>query len=92
MKLDSVTLAVMNNRLAAIADEMGVVLGQTAFSPNIKERHDFSCAIFDARGELVAQAAVRSRGSTRAGRSGSGRIVRAPIRDPRATDAASHAP
>jgi len=37
--------------------EMGVVLGQTAFSPNIKERHDFSCAIFDARGELVAQAA-----------------------------------
>ena len=57
MKLDSVTLAVMNNRLAAIADEMGVVLGQTAFSPNIKERHDFSCAIFDARGELVAQAA-----------------------------------
>jgi N-methylhydantoinase B len=57
MKLDSITLAVMNNRLAAIADEMGVVLGQTAFSPNIKERHDFSCAIFDARGELVAQAA-----------------------------------
>ena len=35
MKLDPVTLAVMNNRLAAIADEMGVVLGQTAFSPNI---------------------------------------------------------
>ncbi len=57
MKLDPITLAVMNNRLAAIADEMGVVLGQTAFSPNIKERHDFSCAIFDARGELVAQAA-----------------------------------
>ncbi len=57
MKLDAITLAVMNNRLAAIADEMGVVLGHTAFSPNIKERHDFSCAIFDARGELVAQAA-----------------------------------
>src|SRR5215471_16470169 len=57
MKLDAVALAVMNNRLAAIADEMGVVLGQTGFSPNIKERHDFSCAIFDARGELVAQAA-----------------------------------
>ncbi|MGO8753409.1 MAG: hydantoinase B/oxoprolinase family protein, partial [Thermoguttaceae bacterium] len=34
-----------NSRLAAIADEMGVVLGQTAFSPNIKERHDFSCPI-----------------------------------------------
>ena len=47
----------MNNRLAAIAEEMGVVLGQTGFSPNIKERHDFSCALFDGRGELVAQAA-----------------------------------
>ena len=57
MKLGPVTLAVMNNRLAAIAEEMGVVLGQTGFSPNIKERHDFSCALFDGRGELVAQAA-----------------------------------
>jgi N-methylhydantoinase B len=57
MKLDPVTLAVMNNRLAAIAEEMGVVLGMTAFSPNIKERHDFSCALFDGAGELVAQAA-----------------------------------
>src|SRR4029077_888958 len=57
MKLDPVTLAVMNNRLAAIAEEMGVVLGQTGFSPNIKERHDFSCALFDVGGELVAQAA-----------------------------------
>jgi N-methylhydantoinase B len=57
MKLDAVALAVMNNLLAAIAEEMGVVLGQTAYSPNIKERHDFSCALFDARGELVAQAA-----------------------------------
>jgi N-methylhydantoinase B len=57
MRLDAVTLAVMNNRLAAIAEEMGVVLGQTAFSPTIKERHDFSCALFDERGELIAQAA-----------------------------------
>ncbi len=57
MKLDPVTLAVMNHRLAAIAEEMGVVLGQTAYSPNIKERRDYSCALFDARGELVAQAA-----------------------------------
>src|SRR6516165_11126319 len=57
MKLDAVSLAVMNNRLAAIAEEMGVVLGQTGYSPNIKERHDFSCALFDAQGELVAQAA-----------------------------------
>ncbi|HTR60265.1 MAG TPA: hydantoinase B/oxoprolinase family protein [Candidatus Binataceae bacterium] len=57
MKLDAIALAVMNNRLAAIAEEMGVVLGQTGYSPNIKERHDFSCALFDTRGELVAQAA-----------------------------------
>jgi N-methylhydantoinase B len=47
----------MNNRLAAIAEEMGVVLGQTGYSPNIKERRDYSCALFDGRGELVAQAA-----------------------------------
>ncbi|HVN90715.1 MAG TPA: hydantoinase B/oxoprolinase family protein [Candidatus Binataceae bacterium] len=57
MKLDPVTLAVMNHRLAAIAEEMGVVLGQTGYSPNIKERRDYSCALFDAKGELVAQAA-----------------------------------
>src|SRR5260370_36293393 len=56
MKLDPVTRAVMNNRLGAIAEEMGVALGQTGYSPNIKERHDFSCALFDSRGELVAQA------------------------------------
>jgi N-methylhydantoinase B len=47
----------MNNRLAAIAEEMGVVLGQTGYSPNIKERRDYSCALFDGQGELVAQAA-----------------------------------
>ncbi|HXZ87769.1 MAG TPA: hydantoinase B/oxoprolinase family protein [Candidatus Binataceae bacterium] len=57
MKVDPVTLAVMNNRLAAIAEEMGVVLGQTGYSPNIKERRDYSCALFDGRGELIAQAA-----------------------------------
>jgi N-methylhydantoinase B len=56
-KLDPITLEVMNNRLAAIAEEMGVVLGLTGFSPNIKERRDFSCALFDGRGEMVAQAA-----------------------------------
>ena len=57
MKLHAVALAVMNSRLAAIAEEMGVVLGQTAFSPNIKERRDYSCAIFDSRAEMIAQAA-----------------------------------
>jgi N-methylhydantoinase B len=57
VKLDPVTLEVMNSRLAAIAEEMGVVLGQTGYSPNIKERRDFSCALFDGGGEMVAQAA-----------------------------------
>jgi N-methylhydantoinase B len=55
--VDPVALQVAHHRLAGIADEMGVVLGRTALSPNIKERHDFSCAIFDARGRLAAQAA-----------------------------------
>src|SRR5690349_16697549 len=55
--LDPVALPVMNNRLAAIAEEMGVVLGLTGYSPNIKERRDYSCALFDQHGELVAQAA-----------------------------------
>lgn len=42
---------------ASVAEEMGAVLQRSAFSPNIKERRDFSCALFDADGELVAQAA-----------------------------------
>src|SRR5207253_213252 len=54
---DPVPLAIANPRLAAVAEEMGVVLCRTALSPNIKERRDFSCAVFDARGGLVAQAA-----------------------------------
>ena len=55
--LDPIALAVLNHRLAAIAEEMGVQLGHTGFSPNIKERHDYSCALFDPAGRLVAQAA-----------------------------------
>jgi N-methylhydantoinase B len=55
--LDPITLAVLHHRLAAIAEEMGVRLGHTGFSPNIKERRDYSCALFDATGRLVAQAA-----------------------------------
>jgi N-methylhydantoinase B len=57
VRLDAITLAVLHHRLAAIAEEMGVRLGHTGFSPNIKERHDYSCALFDAEGRLVAQAA-----------------------------------
>ncbi len=54
---DPIALELANHRLAAIAEEMGVVLGRTALSPNIKERRDYSCAVFDAAGGLVAHAA-----------------------------------
>ena len=50
-------LEIWNHRLAQVAEEMGVALARAAFSPNIKERRDFSCALFDAHGRLVAQAA-----------------------------------
>jgi len=50
-------MSVANALLAAVADEMGAVLGRTALSPNIKERRDYSCAVFDPQGRLVAQAA-----------------------------------
>ena len=55
--MDSITLELYRHRFAGIAEEMGEALKRTGFSPNIKERLDFSCAIFDAKGELVAQAA-----------------------------------
>jgi N-methylhydantoinase B len=55
--MDPVALEIAHHRLASIAEEMGVVLGRTALSPNIKERRDYSCAVFDGRGSLVAQAA-----------------------------------
>ena len=41
----------------SVADEMGVTLGRTAYSPNIKERRDYSCACFLADGQMIAQAA-----------------------------------
>lgn len=56
-RLDPIRLEVYKHRFAAIAEEMGVVLQRAAYSPNIKERRDFSCALFNARGEMVAQAA-----------------------------------
>jgi len=55
--MDAIELSLFASRIAAICDEMGAVLQRTAFSPNIRDRLDFSCAIFDARGELCAQAA-----------------------------------
>ncbi len=57
MTLNPILLEVFKNRFSSIAEEMGMALMRTAFSPNIKERRDFSCALFDSRGEMVAQAA-----------------------------------
>lgn len=54
--VDPVMLEVFNNLFMSIADQMGATLANTAYSVNIKERLDFSCAIFDANGDLVANA------------------------------------
>ena len=54
--VDPVKLEIFNNLFMAIAEEMGVALQATATSVNIKERLDFSCAIFDAEGALIANA------------------------------------
>lgn len=56
-EVDPTALAIFNALFSSVAEEMGVTLGRTAHSPNIKERRDYSCALFDARGRLVAQAA-----------------------------------
>ena len=55
-KPDPVMLEIFNNLYRAIADQMGITLQNTASSVNIKERLDFSCAIFDKNGQLVANA------------------------------------
>jgi len=55
-QVDPVLLEVFNNLFMSIAEQMGVVLQNSAYSVNIKERLDFSCAIFDAEGRLVANA------------------------------------
>jgi 5-oxoprolinase (ATP-hydrolysing) len=55
-EVDPVRLEIFNNLFMAIAEEMGVVLQSTATSVNIKERLDFSCALFDAGGALIANA------------------------------------
>src|SRR5258706_11914955 len=53
---DPVMLEVFNNLFMSIAEQMGVRLAQTAYSVNIKERLDFSCPLFDAEGNLIANA------------------------------------
>ena len=55
--LNPIELAVFVARCAAVCDEMGLILRSAAFSPNIKDRLDYSCALFDADGRMFAQAA-----------------------------------
>ncbi len=57
MKTNPIQLEIFKNRFISIAEEMGVTLTRTAYSPNIKERRDCSCALFDSRGDMIAQAA-----------------------------------
>jgi N-methylhydantoinase B len=54
---DPAELAIAAALFSSVAEEMGVTLGRSAHSPNIKERRDYSCAVFDAEGRLIAQAA-----------------------------------
>jgi len=54
MKRDPIELEIFKNIYHSIAEEMGAALRRTAFSPNIKERRDYSCAVFDADGDVIA--------------------------------------
>jgi len=54
MRRDPIELEIFKNIYHSIAEEMGAALHRTAFSPNIKERRDYSCAIFNSRGEVIA--------------------------------------
>ncbi len=55
--MSPIDLAIFISRVTAVCDEMGALLQRAALSPNIKDRLDFSCALFDVKGELFAQAA-----------------------------------
>ena len=57
MAVDPISLEVFKSLFISVSEEMGVALQRTAYSPNIKERRDFSCAIFDPEAQMVAQAA-----------------------------------
>ena len=54
MRRDPIELEIFKNLYHSIAEEMGAALRRTAFSPNIKERRDYSCAVFDAAGDVIA--------------------------------------
>src|SRR5919206_2028530 len=55
MKADPVKLEIFKSLYSSVAEEVGVSLRRSAFSPNIKERRDYSCAIFNREGVLIAQ-------------------------------------
>jgi len=55
MNFDPITLEIYRALYTSVAEEMGIALRRTAFSPNIKERRDYSCAVFDAAGRVIAQ-------------------------------------
>src|SRR5256886_7883511 len=52
---DPTTLEIYRALYTSVAEEMGTALRRTSFSPNIKERRDYSCAVFDAEGRVIAQ-------------------------------------
>src|SRR5205814_9478518 len=54
-KFDPTTLEIYRALYTSVAEEMGVTLRRTSFSPNIKERRDYSCAVFDSNGRVIAQ-------------------------------------
>ena len=54
-KFDPTTLEIYRALDTSVAEEMGIALRRTAFSPNIKERRDYSCAVFDGAGCVIAQ-------------------------------------
>src|SRR2546427_2324143 len=54
-KFDPTTLEIYRALYTSVAEEMGVALRRTSFSPNIKERRDYSCAVFDSSGRVIAQ-------------------------------------
>ena len=54
-KFDPITLEIYRALYTSVAEEMGLTLRRTSFSPNIKERRDYSCAVFDSTGRVIAQ-------------------------------------
>jgi N-methylhydantoinase B len=54
-RFDPTTLEIYRALFTSVAEEMGIALRRTAFSPNIKERRDYSCAVFEAKGRVIAQ-------------------------------------